>query len=98
MRNGLKKMIVKDTWYVYILRMADNSLYTGATNNLKQRIKKHGAGKGSKYVRSRLPIKEIYMGEAMTKSEALKKEYAIKQMKKGDKINALFQDCISSSQ
>ena len=82
-------MIVKDSWYVYILKMADGSLYTGATNNLKQRLKKHGSGKGSRYVRSRLPIKEVYMGEVMTKSEALKMEYAIKQLKKEDKIKAL---------
>ena len=83
-------MIVKDSWYVYILKMADGSLYTGATNNLKQRLKKHGSGKGSRYVRSRLPIKEVYMGEVMTKSEALKMEYAIKQLKKEDKIKALI--------
>ena len=91
-------MIVKDSWYVYILKMADGSLYTGATNNFKQRLKKHGSGKGSKYVRAKLPIKEVSVGIAMTKSEALKKEYAIKQLKKGDKINALFEDCVSSSQ
>ena len=84
-------MIVKDSWCVYILKMADGSLYTGATNNLKQRLKKHGSGKGSKYVRSRLPIKEVYMGEVMTKSEALKMEYAIKQLKKEDKIKALLE-------
>ena len=84
-------MIVKDSWYVYILKMADGSLYTGATNNLKQRLKKHGSGKGSRYVRSRLPIKEVYMGEVMTKSEALKMEYAIKQLKKEDKIKALLE-------
>ena len=83
-------MIVKDSWYVYILRMADGSLYTGATNNFKQRLKKHGSGEGSKYVRSRLPIKEVYISEAMTKSEALKKEYAIKQLKKENKIKALI--------
>jgi len=83
-------MIVKDSWYVYILKMADNSLYTGVTNNLKQRLKKHGSGKGSKYVRSKLPIKEVYLGEVMTKTEAMKKEYFIKRLKKEDKINSLI--------
>jgi len=66
-----------DNWRVYILKMKDDSLYTGATGNLMQRIETHKIGKGSKYVRSRLPIKEIYAGEMMTKSEALKLEYKI---------------------
>jgi putative endonuclease len=81
---------MKKRWYVYILKMADNSLYTGVTIDLKKRLKSHASGKGSKYVRSKLPIKEVYMGEVMTKSEALKKEYAIKQLKKENKIKTLL--------
>jgi putative endonuclease len=79
-------------WYIYILKMADDSLYTGVTVDLKKRLKSHASGKGSKYVRSKLPIKEIYMGEAMTKIDAMKKEYAIKQLPKDKKIDALWND------
>jgi len=79
-------------WFVYILKMADESLYTGVTVDLKKRLKSHASGKGSKYVRSKLPIKEIYMGEAMTKTDAMKKEYVIKQMKKENKIKALLEE------
>jgi putative endonuclease len=86
-----------DNWIVYILKMNDDSLYTGATNNLKQRIEKHMNGNGSKYVRSRLPIKKVYSSSIMTKSEALKLEYKIKKLKKEDKIKELFKNVARSS-
>ena len=81
---------MKKRWYVYILKMADNSLYTGVTIDLKKRLKSHASGKGSKYVRSRLPIKEIHMGEALDKTEAMQLEYRIKQLDKKDKIKTLL--------
>jgi putative endonuclease len=89
--------MISDNWFVYILRMNDDSLYTGATYDLKRRIETHLSGKGSKYVRAKLPIKEVYAGEMMTKSEALKLEYKIKQLNKKDKINTLFENSTLSS-
>ena len=80
----------KGKFYVYILKMNDDSLYTGITNNLIKRLDKHITGKGSKYVRSRLPIKEMaYNVKPITKSEALKLEYRIKQFPKNEKMNKL---------
>jgi len=70
-------------WIVYIIRLRDNSLYTGITNDLIRRLKEHRSGRGSKYVRSRLPITDVVYTELFrTKSEALKREIQIKKLKK----------------
>lgn len=72
-------------WYIYLLRLDDNSLYTGITKDIKHRLEKHRKGKGSKYVRSRLPLKLVYQEEHETKSEALKREAEIKTWDKRKK-------------
>lgn len=72
--------------YVYILRCRDNSLYTGWTNNLERRIKAHSSGKGAKYTKARLPIELVYFEEFEDKIEAMKREYAIKQLKRKEKL------------
>lgn len=71
--------------YVYILRCKDNSLYTGRCMNLDQRLKLHNQGKGAKYTRSRRPCKLVYYEEIDNKSEALKREIAIKKLTKAKK-------------
>ena len=70
--------------YVYILRCNDDSLYTGWTNNLEKRIKAHSDGKGAKYTRARVPVELVYFEVFEDKIEAMKREYAIKQLKKGE--------------
>lgn len=75
--------------YVYILRCADNSLYTGWTNNLDKRVKIHSEGKGAKYTRARLPIELVYFEEYEDKIEAMKREYAIKQLKRKEKLRLI---------
>jgi len=72
-------------WTLYILRCKDNSLYTGITNNLSNRIYLHYTGKGSKYVYSRLPFILVFTTKVNTKSEALKLEWKIKKMSKKEK-------------
>ena len=76
-------------WFVYILRCGDDSLYTGITNNLVKRLKAHRDGKGAKYTRGRLPLTLEVFHTLESKSEALKLEYKIKQMKKDKKIHYL---------
>ncbi len=71
--------------YVYIIECADYTLYCGYTNDLDKRIKVHNNGLGAKYTRARLPVKLIYTEIFETKSEALKREYKIKQMTKKQK-------------
>ncbi len=72
-------------WLVYILRCSDGSLYTGVTNDLPKRLKAHAAGKASKYTRSRLPVGLAYRELQTSKSAALKREAAIKKMRRTEK-------------
>ncbi|MFS0784780.1 GIY-YIG nuclease family protein [Shouchella sp. 1P09AA] len=71
--------------YVYILECRDKSWYTGYTNDLTQRLRKHEEGKGAKYTRGRGPLKLIHVEAFETKTEALKHEYQLKQKKRSDK-------------
>lgn len=71
---------------VYILRCKDNSLYTGYTNDLENRLKAHQDGKGAKYTRGRGPFQVVYIEKFDTKEEALKREYDIKQLKRKGKL------------
>lgn len=68
-----------------MVRCADNSLYTGITNDLLHRICKHNLGKGANYTRSRLPVKLVYSQICYYKSEALKMELHIKSLTKKEK-------------
>lgn len=76
---------------VYILKCKDDTLYTGYTNDLKQRLIKHHEGKGAKYTRGRGPFEVVYIEKHKTKQAALKKEYQIKQLSRLQK-NELIQD------
>ncbi len=68
--------------YTYILRCRDGTLYTGWTNDIEKRVKAHNEGKGAKYTKARLPVKLVYSEEFETKTEAMKREYAIKRMRR----------------
>lgn len=72
-------------WLVYILRCSDGSLYTGITNDLPKRVKAHAAGRGSKYTRSRLPVQPVHSEPQRSKSAALKREAAIKRLRRAEK-------------
>ena len=71
--------------YTYIVECGDGSLYTGWTNNLEKRIQAHNAGKGAKYTKARRPVELAYYEEFETKEQAMKREYAIKQLGRKEK-------------
>ncbi|MBG0763828.1 MAG: GIY-YIG nuclease family protein [Tissierellales bacterium] len=73
-------------YYVYILKCRDNTLYTGYTNNIKDRIQTHNSGNGAKYTRGRLPVELKYFEEFEDKTEALKREHEIKKLSREDKV------------
>ncbi len=79
-------MQCESKWYVYILRCADQTLYTGITNRLQQRLRAHNAGKGAKYTKGRRPVHLLYWETCTDKSAALKREAAIKKMKRAEKL------------
>ena len=71
--------------YTYILTCADGTRYCGWTNDLDKRLKAHNAGRGAKYTKPRRPVALSYYEAFETKGEAMKREYAIKQMTRRQK-------------
>jgi len=76
-------------WIVYILQCGDGTLYTGITDDLLRRLEMHRAGKGAKYTRGRAPLTLIYQENAPSYSDALKREYRIKQLPRTEKIKLI---------
>lgn len=74
------------SWHVYILRCADGTYYTGATNDLKRRIGAHGGGMGAKYMRGRTPAVLAWKRRVKDRSAALKLEFRIKRLTRAGKI------------
>ena len=72
--------------YVYILRCADGSLYTGWTTDIAHRLQVHNSGKGAKYTRTRLPVVLVYHEVFPTKADAMRREAAIKRMTRAQKL------------
>jgi putative endonuclease len=73
-------------WVAYLVRCSDSSLYCGISNDLKKRLIEHNSGKGAKYTRSRRPVVLVGVSPELTKSDALKLEYKIKQLPADRKI------------
>lgn len=71
--------------YVYILRCADGTLYTGWTTDPERRLRTHNSGRGAKYTRARRPVELVYIEEYDDKVEAQRREYAIKQLTRAEK-------------
>lgn len=80
--------------YFYVLKCRDNTFYAGYTTNLEQRVQTHNAGKGAKYtrVKSRRPVSLIHSESFSSKSEAMKAEYAFKQLTRPQKEAYLKQN------
>lgn len=73
------------TYYVYMLRCKDNSLYTGITNDLEKRLEAHNSGKGAKYTRSHRPVTLAYSEKLPDRSSALRREAEIKKLTRQQK-------------
>jgi putative endonuclease len=73
-------------WVVYVLRCRTGQLYTGCTTDLERRVREHNSGNGSRFTRSRLPVAVVYMEELPSRSEALRRERAIKGMRRNEKL------------
>lgn len=79
-------------WFVYILECSDGTLYTGYTNDVDARLKKHNSGSGAKYTKSRLPVVVCYREELSSKSLAMKREYRIKRLTRAQKLVLIADD------
>lgn len=79
-------------WTVYILECGDGTLYTGITDDLERRLKAHESGKGAKYTRGRGPLTLRYRETVPDKSAALKRECALKQLRKAEKMAIIHEN------
>ena len=76
-------------WHVYIIECSDGSLYTGITNDLDKRITAHNDGRGAKYTKSRRPVRLRYSEPAADRKNASQREYAIKSLRKAEKMRLI---------
>jgi putative endonuclease len=76
-------------WVCYILRCADDTLYTGISNDLEKRLAAHNAGTAAKYTRARGPVQLVFVEPCADKSSALKREIAIKKLSRAQKIHLI---------
>ena len=77
------------SYWVYILRCGDGSLYTGIARDVDRRLAVHRSGKGAKYTRSRLPLTVVYREEQPDKPAALRRELAIKRLTRAEKLRLI---------
>lgn len=75
-----KGVDVEKDWYLYMLRCADGSLYTGITTDVPRRLEEHLTGKGAKYTRGRGPLTLVHQESCGSHSEALKRELEVKSL------------------
>lgn len=73
-------------WAVYMLRCADGSLYTGATNDLPRRLRQHQRGTAAAYTRARLPVLLVFGELAASKGAALRREASLKRLTRAEKL------------
>jgi putative endonuclease len=74
-----------DAW-VYMLRCADGSLYTGWSTDVARRLRRHGTGKASRYTASRLPVELVYAAAVADRGAALREEARIKRLRRDAKL------------
>lgn len=78
------------SYYVYILKCSDTTLYTGITTDITRRVQEHNSSeKGAKYTKLRRPVELVYSEEAEDRSSASKREYAIKKLTRSEKLELI---------
>lgn len=78
-------------YYVYMLRCADGTIYSGYTTDPQRRTAAHNRGQGAKYTRSRLPVQLVFVEGCATKTEALQREAALKKHSHAEKLALIAQ-------
>ncbi|QSG05725.1 GIY-YIG nuclease family protein [Halapricum desulfuricans] len=76
---------MSDSHYVYVLECADRTFYTGYTTDVRRRVAEHQAGDGAKYTRGRTPVELVHVESYDDRSEAMSREYEIKQLSRAAK-------------
>lgn len=76
---------MEKTWYLYILKCGDGTLYTGITTDVRRRLSAHRAGRGAKYTRGRGPLELVYQEECGGHTQALRRELEVKHLTRLEK-------------
>lgn len=76
---------VSSSHFVYVLRCADETLYTGYTTGVERRVAEHDCGEGAKYTRGRTPVELVHVEEFDSQSAAMSREWEIKQLSRPEK-------------
>jgi predicted GIY-YIG superfamily endonuclease len=84
-KSDLKVATTRETWFVYVLRCADGSLYTGIAKDVSRRCNQHNAGTASRYTRTRRPVEVVYTERHRAQSPALRREATIKALTRSQK-------------
>jgi len=78
------------SYFVYILKCSDDTLYTGITKDVNKRVGEHNSStKGAKYTKARRPVKLLYCESSEDRSSASKREYAIKKLTRAKKLELI---------
>lgn len=91
MNNAIKN---ENAWYCYVMQCADNTFYTGITNDLEKRLTAHNNGTASKYTRCRLPVQLVYSEPHTNRSNASKREAQIKQLNRIQKLELIAPESV----
>jgi len=81
------------SWFVYLLRCADDTLYAGVTTDPDRRLAEHNAGVGARYTRARLPVERVYLEPAPDRAAACRREASIKKMPRAAKLALISAMC-----
>lgn len=84
---------METTWYLYMLRCGDGTLYTGITTDVNKRLEAHRTGKGAKYTKGRGPLQLAYAELCGSHSDALKRELAVKKLTRQEKERLIKSVC-----
>ena len=84
-------------WELYILRCGDGTLYTGIARDVDKRLAMHRSGKGAKYTRGRGPLALVYRERCPNHGEALRREYAVKQLTRAEKECLIRMGCLEEN-
>ncbi len=74
------------SWFVYVVACRDGSLYTGISTDVEARILRHNDGRGARYTRARRPVRLLYVERKRNRSNALRREAAIKLLSRAQKM------------
>ena len=85
----MSEKLTEQKWVIYILLCNDDTLYTGITNDIENRLTQHETGAGAKYTKGRGPFRIVYQEGAPDRSTASKREYEIKKMTKSQKLKMI---------